>query len=443
MAPEKWRSVTRSRERRGLGRRRGRRRGGRGLRMRAGLDARRAGEQGGTEQAMDELAAIQIGHEGRLLVRVPNVKLCAVTTDSLFAWHPLTPRVSLVGGNGANSVVIADGRDVLLVDTKETGFGARAARRGGARRRASGHVRRVDASSHGPRDGQSGVHRRRPGDRAAPRTRSARSTRAARALVEMAEGNGVDPYEAHVADLRDWAQYYDGHVRLDEGVRAEFESLAQQASDVMSGIVDRDARMAAVAPIAERFAPTETFESERALRVGRVEVELRHWGPGHTDGDVVVALPSEGIVIAADLVYVGLQPFIDAGAGGRTDEWIRRTDELRDLCGRMGRNGRPALVVPGHGEPASAEAVATQRAYFERLYEAVGDARRAGRSRADTVRLMPPGLPAERAAAPRRPTWGSCSTSWTRRPSGEEKSLVSPSDEKYCSGAFIEQKCCY
>ena len=58
-----------------------------------------------------------------LLVRVPDVKLRAVTTDSLFAWRPLTPRVSLVEGNGANSVVIANRREVLLVDTKETGFG--------------------------------------------------------------------------------------------------------------------------------------------------------------------------------------------------------------------------------------------------------------------------------------------------------------------------------
>jgi glyoxylase-like metal-dependent hydrolase (beta-lactamase superfamily II) len=126
-------------------------------------------------------------------------------------------------------------------------------------------------------------------------------------------------------------------------------------------------------------------------------VELHHWGPGHTDGDVVVALPSEGIVIAADLVYVGLQPFVDVGTGGRTDEWMRRLDDLLALCGRVARDGRPAVVVPGHGAPAGPEAVATQRAYFDRLYEAVDHARRSGSSRADTVRLVPPGLPAARA----------------------------------------------
>jgi glyoxylase-like metal-dependent hydrolase (beta-lactamase superfamily II) len=102
-------------------------------------------------------------------------------------------------------------------------------------------------------------------------------------------------------------------------------------------------------------------------------------------------------VIAADLVYVGLQPFIDAGAGGRTDEWMRRTDDLLELCGRVARDGRPATVVPGHGAIADPAAVVAQRAYFDRLYTAVSEAREAGRSRAEAMLLQPPGLPAERA----------------------------------------------
>jgi glyoxylase-like metal-dependent hydrolase (beta-lactamase superfamily II) len=76
-----------------------------------------------------------------LLVQVPDVKLRAVTSDSLFAWRSLSPRVSLVGGNGANSVVIADGRDVLLVDTKETGFGGALRAEVEQVRRAPNHLR--------------------------------------------------------------------------------------------------------------------------------------------------------------------------------------------------------------------------------------------------------------------------------------------------------------
>jgi glyoxylase-like metal-dependent hydrolase (beta-lactamase superfamily II) len=335
--------------------------------------------------------------KGSLLVRVPDVKLRAVTTDSLFAWRPLTPRVSLVEGNGANSVVIADGRDVLLVDTKEAGFG-------GALRaeveRAVGRTVTCVVSTHHHTDHVMG----NPAFTAdvpviAQRRARARTiARATKALVELvtASEQGIDPFEVHVADLRDWAPYY-GHVRLDDGVCGEFESLVEGARNAVRGVAHASDRAAALAPIAQRFAPTETFESDRTLRVGGLEVELRHRGAGHTDGDVVVVVPAEGIVVVADLVYVGLQPFIDVGAGGRTDEWMRRIDELLALCGELERTGRPAVVVPGHGGAADSRGVAAQREYFGRLYEAVSEAAQAGQNRAEVVRLLPPGLPAERA----------------------------------------------
>jgi hypothetical protein len=76
---------------------------------------------------------------------------------------------------------------------------------------------------------------------------------------------------------------------------------------------------------------------------------------------------------------------------------MRRTDDLLDLCGRLARDGRTATVIPGHGAIAGPEAVVAQRAYFDRLYAAVSNAREAGRSRTEAVRLKPPGLPAERA----------------------------------------------
>jgi glyoxylase-like metal-dependent hydrolase (beta-lactamase superfamily II) len=332
-----------------------------------------------------------------LLVWVPDVIFRAVTTDSLFAWHLLTPRVWRVGGNGANSVVIADGRDVLLVDTKETGFG------GALRReveRVVGRPVTCVVSTHHHTDHAMGnvaftadvpvIAQRRARERTV-----ARAARAIGEMVTTAE-RGEDSFAAHAADLHDWALYY-GHVRLDDAVRSEYASLVQEGREAVRGIAGAPERLAAIASIAERFAPTETFESEHTLRVGGTEVELHHWGPGHTDGDVVVAVPSEGIVVAADLVYVGLQPFIDVGAGARTDEWIRRTYELLTLCSRLEARSRPAVVVPGHGPTADAKAVATQRAYFERLREAMGDALRTGGSRADAIRVMPPGLPAERA----------------------------------------------
>jgi len=364
----------------------------------AGFEARGAGDECCAEQALEEFATIEIGHGSRLLVGVPDVIFRAVTTDRLFAWHALTPRVWLVGGNGGNSVVIADGRDVLLVDTKETGFG------GALRREVEQVVGRpvtCVVSSHHHTDHVMGnaaftadvpvIAQRRARERTV-----ARATRVIVELVTATERED-DPFAAHVADLRDWAIYYDGRVRLDDAVRAEFASLVQRGTEAMRGITGAAERTAAVAPIAGAFAPTETFEGEHVLCVGGTEVQLHHWGPGHTDGDVVLVVPSEGVVVAADLVYVGLHPFIDSGAGARTDEWIRRLDELLDLCGRLESGGRPVVVAPGHGAAAGPEAVASQRRYFERLRGVVAEALHGGRSPAEVMRVVPHGLPAERA----------------------------------------------
>jgi len=363
--------------------------------VRAGGGARRAGEQGGANE-LEELATIEVGHGGRLLVGADDVIFRAVTIESLFAWHSLTPRVSLVTGNGANSVVIADGRDVLLVDTKETGFGSVLRRE--VEQVLGRRVTRV-VSTHHHTDHAMG-NPAFTGDVPVISQRRARErtmARAARAIVEMsttADG-GQDPFAAHVTDLRDWACYH-GHVRIDDGVRREYESLLEQGRDALRGIADSAQQLAAVAHIAARFAPTESFESECALRVGGVGVELHHWGPGHTDGDVVVSVPSDGVVVASDLVYVGLQPFIDVEAGARTDEWIRRTGEILALCDGLAGGGGAVVIVPGHGPAAGTEAVTTQRTYFERLREAMDVARRAGQPRDDAVRLLLPELPAER-----------------------------------------------
>ena len=158
----------------------------------------------------------------------------------------------------------------------------RAATGGGARRRASGHVRRVDASSHGPRDGQCGVHRRRAGDRAAARTRAHdRRERRERSWRWRRQRR-----QATIRSRRTSPICATGRsITMDTcastmASASEFESLVQQGSDAVRGIAGAAERMAAVAPIAERFAPTETFESEHALRVGEARGGASPLGSG-------------------------------------------------------------------------------------------------------------------------------------------------------------------
>ena len=79
-----------------------------------------------------------------------------------------------------------------------------------------------------------------------------------------------------------------------------------------------------------------------------------------------------GSCVAADLVYVGLHPFIDSRRG-RSDRRVdRRPTSCSSCAERWVRGGRTVVVVRGHGAPAQdRRRWRPSGAYFERLREAV------------------------------------------------------------------------
>lgn len=59
------------------------------------------------------------------------------------------------------------------------------------------------------------------------------------------------------------------------------------------------------------------------LVLGGEEVQLRYFGVGHTDGDLVAYLPAQGLLVAGDLFLNGFEPSCDVAAGGNMLEWRR------------------------------------------------------------------------------------------------------------------------
>ncbi|HLD13895.1 MAG TPA: MBL fold metallo-hydrolase, partial [Burkholderiales bacterium] len=49
--------------------------------------------------------------------------------------------------------------------------------------------------------------------------------------------------------------------------------------------------------------PTETFDAKRELKLGKTIVQLLHFGPAHTPGDIAVWLPAQKILFTGDIVY--------------------------------------------------------------------------------------------------------------------------------------------
>jgi glyoxylase-like metal-dependent hydrolase (beta-lactamase superfamily II) len=97
--------------------------------------------------------------------------------------------------------------------------------------------------------------------------------------------------------------------------------------------------------------PDHAVDPETTLDLGGRAVALRHLGAGHTDHDLVVHVPDAAVVFAGDLVEQGAPP--DLGDAVLA-EWPATLDALLAL--------RPAVVVPGHGDPVDAAFVTAQRA---------------------------------------------------------------------------------
>lgn len=104
--------------------------------------------------------------------------------------------------------------------------------------------------------------------------------------------------------------------------------------------------------------PDRTFEEYAELDLGGRLVELRHLGRGHTDHDVIVRVPDTATVFAGDLVEHGSPPGFE---DSYPLDWPATLGQLLDLA--------DGVVIPGHGEPVSADFVAGQLAEIAFLAE--------------------------------------------------------------------------
>ncbi|GAB1513751.1 MBL fold metallo-hydrolase [Actinophytocola sp. KF-1] len=131
---------------------------------------------------------------------------------------------------------------------------------------------------------------------------------------------------------------------LAEGERQRRAWSAKYRSE---GKAEQAERLAA----AQLVAPTEVITSQVLLDLGGRTVTLIHPGPAHTDHDLFVHVPDVDVVFAGDLVEQGAPPSV--GPDSNVPNWPAALDRILDL--------RPAVVVPGHGDPVDAEFVRRQR----------------------------------------------------------------------------------
>ena len=129
--------------------------------------------------------------------------------------------------------------------------------------------------------------------------------------------------------------------------------------------------------VAELATPSIRFSLARTLDLGGRRVELVHFGPAHTDGDIVAFVPDADVVFVGDLLESAGPPSF--GDDCSFDGWPGALD------GVLGALGEHTVVVPGHGGPMGRVAVFEQRARIAALPRTAADLVRRGVAAADAL----------------------------------------------------------
>jgi glyoxylase-like metal-dependent hydrolase (beta-lactamase superfamily II) len=104
--------------------------------------------------------------------------------------------------------------------------------------------------------------------------------------------------------------------------------------------------------------PEHVFDVRATVAIGARAVELVHLGRGHTDNDIVVRVPDADVLCAGDLVENGAPPYF---GDGFPMDWPATVAAL------LGLTGERTVVVPGHGDHAGRPFVASSLAAIEAI----------------------------------------------------------------------------
>jgi cyclase len=123
-----------------------------------------------------------------------------------------------------------------------------------------------------------------------------------------------------------------------------------------------------------RGLPTRTYKDRLTLGRGADQVDLRYFGPGHTNGDTWVLFPAHRIVHAGDIFSGKNLPLLDTNNGG-TGVGIGET-----LAKAAAGLGAVEGIITGHSTVMTLDDLKAYAAFNREFLEAARAAKQAGRS---------------------------------------------------------------
>jgi glyoxylase-like metal-dependent hydrolase (beta-lactamase superfamily II) len=150
------------------------------------------------------------------------------------------------------------------------------------------------------------------------------------------------------------------------------------------------------APPADRMPTQVIVKNKEKMTIDGVKLELYHWGPAHTNGDLIVYNPDAKVVSTGDIVVTNRaddNPNLHIDKNGSAEGWIA------NVKGMIGLNAD--TYVTGHGDIVTKADLQRKLAAVEARRDKVAAMVKQGKSLEEIKAALPDApAPGARAAAP-------------------------------------------
>src|SRR5882672_9638276 len=147
------------------------------------------------------------------------------------------------------------------------------------------------------------------------------------------------------------------------------------------------------------YLPTKTVDKQESLTIDGVRLQLLHFAPAHTSGDLIVYLPEQKIVFTGDLI-VSLNPFplIHLEKHGSSAGWIESGKGMLALDAET--------YVSGHGDLQTKDDIQKRLDRVQDRYNKIKELVAQGKSLEEVkIALNDTKAPTPLPGAPRFPTF--------------------------------------
>jgi glyoxylase-like metal-dependent hydrolase (beta-lactamase superfamily II) len=129
--------------------------------------------------------------------------------------------------------------------------------------------------------------------------------------------------------------------------------------------------------------PTVLMRTAKIIRFHGSTIELKYYGPSHTDSDIWAYFVEANVLATGDTFWNGVYPFIDNENGGSIGGMIRAANA------NIAKAGPATIVVPGHGPVGGKKELIEFRDMLVAIRGNVARLRQQGRTRDQIIAAKP------------------------------------------------------